>query len=362
MITVISNTCTSFTTSNFRADNSGSLYQSLDTKVIVTSDGNCTWLAPIILKSECKIDVEFFPFDEQSCLLQFGSWTYSSKSIDVNPLEGEADLGNYITNGEWDITDVKATRHEDFYPCCKEPYPSIIFTVRVRRRMLYYVSNLIIPCAVIAALAFLSFYLPVDSGERISLVITVLLAMTVYMLMVSNSMPPTSEVIPLIGKYYLAVMIEIALCLVATCMTIRWHHNDTPMPKWLHSIVVRVFGKLFCANGSEQPYLNSLSATSYNVSNNQTATPPGYQPNNNTNNTTVQLREITTNPASNMTSIYQDLAVLAKKAESEDTEEAVRHDWKKAAQVLDRLFFVVFLVTFILFSVILFAAIPKYAN
>ena len=363
MITVISNTCTSFTTSNFRADNSGSLYQSLDTKVIVTSDGNCTWLAPIILKSECKIDVEFFPFDEQSCLLQFGSWTYSSKSIDVNPLEGEADLGNYITNGEWDITDVKAKRHEDFYPCCKEPYPSIIFTVRVRRRMLYYVSNLIIPCAVIAALAFLSFYLPVDSGERISLVITVLLAMTVYMLMVSNSMPPTSEVIPLIGKYYLAVMIEIALCLVATCMTIRWHHNDTPMPKWLHSIVVRVFGKLFCANGSEQPYLSSHSATSYNVSNNQTATPPGYQPNNNTNNTTVQLREITTtNQASNMTSIYQDLAVLAKKAESEDTEEAIRHDWKKAAQVLDRLFFVVFLVTFILFSVIIFAAIPKYAN
>ena len=278
----------------------------------------------------------------------------------MNPVEDEADLGSYITNGEWDIIDIKAKRHEDFYPCCEEPYPSIIFTVRVRRRMLYYVSNLIIPCAVIAALAFLSFYLPVDSGERISLVITVLLAMTVYMLMVSNSMPPTSEVIPLIGKYYLAVMIEIALCLVATCMTIRWHHNDTPMPRWLHSIVVRVFGKIFCANGSEQPYLSSPSATSYDVTNNQMATPPGYQPNNNTN--AVQLREITSNPTSDMSRIYQDLTVLAKKAQSEETEDAIRHDWKKAAQVLDRLFFAVFLVTFLLFSVIIFAAVPKYKN
>lgn len=328
----------------------------------MTSDGNCTWLAPIILKIECKIDVEFFPFDEQSCLLQFGSWTYSGLSIDVHPKEKQADLGNYITNGEWDIIDIKAKRHEDFYPCCEEPYPSIIFTVRVRRRILYYVSNLIIPCAVIAALAFLSFYLPVDSGERISLVITVLLAMTVYMLMVSNSMPPTSEVIPLIGKYYLAVMIEIALCLVATCMTIRWHHNDTPMPRWLHSIVVRVCGKFFCANGSERPFLDAPSPNGYNVNNNQMAlaTRSEYQHPNSTNTRTVQLREITSNPTTDMESIYKDLSVLSKKAENDETEEGIRHDWKKAAQVLDRLFFVIFLVTFILFSVIIFTAIPNY--
>jgi hypothetical protein len=279
-------------------------------------------------------------------------------------MEEQADLSNYIKNGEWDIIDVKTKRHEDFYPCCAEPYPSIIFTVRVRRRMLYYVSNLIVPCAVIAALAFLSFYLPVDSGERISLVITVLLAMTVYMLMVSNSMPPTSEVIPLIGKYYLAVMIEIALCLVATCITIRWHHNDTPMPRWLHSIVVRVCGKFFCANGSERPFLDTPSTNSYNMNNNQNAlaTITAYQHHGTSNTNTVQLREITTYPPSDMESIHKDLTMLSNKAESDETEEAIRHDWKKAALVLDRFFFVIFLVTFLLFTVIIFAAVPKYKN
>ena len=279
-------------------------------------------------------------------------------------MEEQADLSNYIKNGEWDIIDVKTKRHEDFYPCCAEPYPSIIFTVRVRRRMLYYVSNLIVPCAVIAALAFLSFYLPVDSGERISLVITVLLAMTVYMLMVSNSMPPTSEVIPLIGKYYLAVMIEIALCLVATCITIRWHHNDTPMPRWLYSIVVRVCGKFVCANGSERPFLDTPSTNSYNMNNNQNAlaTITAYQHHGTSNTNTVQLREITTYPPSNMESIHKDLTVLSKKAESDETEEAIRHDWKKAALVLDRFFFVIFLVTFLLFTVIIFAAVPNYKS
>ena len=230
--------------------------------------------------------------------------------------------------------------------------------------MLYYVSNLIIPCAVIAVLAFLSFYLPVDSGERISLVITVLLAMTVYMLMASNSMPPPSEVIPLIGKYYLSVMIELALCLVATCVTIRWHHNDTPMPRWLHSMVVRVFGKLCCANGSERPFLDTSSKYSYNVNNNQTAgaTTTEYRHLNSTSTNTVQLQGITASSNTGMESIYKDLTVLSKKVESEVTEEAIRHDWKKAAQVLDRLFFVVFLLTFVLFSIHIFAVTPEDKN
>jgi len=35
------------------------------TKIVVDSDGWCKWLAPIIVSSSCKIDVKYFPFDEQ---------------------------------------------------------------------------------------------------------------------------------------------------------------------------------------------------------------------------------------------------------------------------------------------------------
>ncbi|CAI9612713.1 unnamed protein product [Staurois parvus] len=112
----------------------------------------------------------------------------------------EADISNYISNGEWDLVDVPGKRNELYYDCCKEPYPDVTYTVTMRRRTLYYGLNLLIPCVLISGLALLVFLLPADSGEKISLGITVLLSLTVFMLLVAEIMPATSDSVPLIGK------------------------------------------------------------------------------------------------------------------------------------------------------------------
>lgn len=54
-----------------------------------------------IFKSSCHIDVRWFPFDVQRCDLKFGSWTYDGWSLDLQMIE--ADLTDYIANGEWDL-------------------------------------------------------------------------------------------------------------------------------------------------------------------------------------------------------------------------------------------------------------------
>lgn len=43
--------------------------------VVINYKGEMLWVPPAIYKSSCIIDVEFFPFDEQTCHLIFGSWT-----------------------------------------------------------------------------------------------------------------------------------------------------------------------------------------------------------------------------------------------------------------------------------------------
>lgn len=61
-----------------------------------------------------------------------------------------------------------SSRNEKFYTCCDEPYLDITFNITMRRKTLFYTVNLIIPCMGISFLTILVFYLPSDSGEKVS--------------------------------------------------------------------------------------------------------------------------------------------------------------------------------------------------
>ena len=63
-------------------------------RLIVKHDGNVSWLNPMIFTSSCEIDITFFPLDDQSCQLKFGSWSYSSNFLDVHPRRASADLSS----------------------------------------------------------------------------------------------------------------------------------------------------------------------------------------------------------------------------------------------------------------------------
>lgn len=45
------------------------------------------WEPPAIYKSSCEINVEYFPYDEQTCFMKFGSWTYNGAQVDLRHLD-----------------------------------------------------------------------------------------------------------------------------------------------------------------------------------------------------------------------------------------------------------------------------------
>jgi hypothetical protein len=63
---------------------------------------------------------------------------------------------------------ILSLRSEKFYTCCVESYLDITFNITMRRKTLFYTVNLIIPCMGISFLTILTFYLPSDSGEKVS--------------------------------------------------------------------------------------------------------------------------------------------------------------------------------------------------
>ncbi|KAH3866419.1 hypothetical protein DPMN_029482, partial [Dreissena polymorpha] len=165
---------------------------------MVYSDGRVFWGPVVRFKSSCKIDITFFPFDDQVCSLKLGSWAYNGYQVDVIKRSNTIDLSNYVDNGEWKLIGIKVTRNSVIYNCCDEPFPDVTFYIRLRRRVKYYFMNIIIPCIILSFLCLAGFLLPPESGEKITLGLSVLLTITVFMLMVADKMPQTSESVSLI--------------------------------------------------------------------------------------------------------------------------------------------------------------------
>ncbi|XP_059080783.1 neuronal acetylcholine receptor subunit alpha-7-like isoform X10 [Tigriopus californicus] len=211
------------------------------TNVVVNSNGSCTYIPPGIFKSTCKIDITWFPFDDQDCEMKFGSWTYNGFKLDLQLNGEEGDTSTYVMNGEWSLLGVPGQRNEVFYDCCPEPYLDVTFTIKIRRRTLYYFFNLIVPCVLIASMAVLGFTLPPDSGEKLSLGVTILLSLTVFLNMVSATMPVTSDN-PLLGTYFNCIMFMVASSVVTTIMILNYHHRlaDThEMPNWVRCVFLQ---------------------------------------------------------------------------------------------------------------------------
>ena len=229
------------------------------TKATVEYTGKVHWEPPAIYKSSCAIDVEFFPFDEQTCSMKFSSWTYDGSHLDLkhkdqpDDLDGEVDIQtaidmtDYYRSFIWDVMSVPARRNIVHYPCCPESYPDVTFHITIRRKTLFYTVNLIIPCVAISFLTVLVFYLPSDSGEKVTLCISILLSLTVFFLLLSDLIPPTSLVVPLIGKYLLFTMILVTLSIIITVVVLNVHYRSPVthvMSPWVRKVFLHILPRL----------------------------------------------------------------------------------------------------------------------
>lgn len=117
----------------------------------------------------------------------------------------------------------------------------------MRRKTLFYTVNLIIPCMGISFLTVLVFYLPSDSGEKVTLSISILLSLTVFFLLLAEIIPPTSLVVPLLGKYLLFTMILVTLSICVTVVVLNVHFRTSSthkMAPWVKRVFLQVLPRL----------------------------------------------------------------------------------------------------------------------
>ncbi|XP_032230354.2 neuronal acetylcholine receptor subunit alpha-10 isoform X2 [Nematostella vectensis] len=340
----------------------GTLYQ-FKTKVQLFNDGLCVWYAPTIIQSGCNIDITYFPFDDQLCELKFGSWTYNGLEVNIVQMLDQADLKFYMKSSEFQLISAKAKRNVNTFSCCPEPYPDVTFYLHLRRKPGFFLYNIIIPCLVITSLAVLTFVLPPEIGERVTLVIESFLALSFVVLMVSDSVPVTSDNTPLIVKFLLISMCEIGGALVANCISLNLY-KLYPMPQWVRVVFLHYLARMLCIDTGHPKSdvdkdfmkLDTLEKKLYNVAKKHSESRTGSSP-------TSPLLSHQSSPSltdHHLGKIADGMAAVARCSQLEVEAKINKDFWIFTSRIVDRMFLLVFIVAFIVSSGMIFSQVPEH--
>ncbi|XP_055796224.1 5-hydroxytryptamine receptor 3A-like [Salvelinus fontinalis] len=195
----------------------------------VNSSGMVKNNKPIQVVSACDLELYAFPFDKQNCTLTFRSWLHSVNEVNLTLWRSAEEIANdqksFMDDGEWELLSVPSRywhlRLDD------RDYAHIQFNVLIRRRPLLYVVSLLIPSIFLMVVDIISFYLPPNSGTRITFKTSILLGYTVFRVNLMNEMPATTIRTPLIGVFFAVCMALLVLNLSISIFVVKLlHHNE----------------------------------------------------------------------------------------------------------------------------------------
>jgi len=187
-------------------------------QVVIYKDGSVTYIPPFVLKTTCKIDTTWFPFDEQNCDIKFGSWTFNGFKLDVEMASEEGDLSTYVTNDNWELIGMPGKRNEVIYECCPEPYLDITYTLKLKRRTGEYISQVIIPQYLFAFICILSGIIP-SSLPLPRILVKFLMIILICGLKGARHIPSNSVLALMIGNNFLIMTISLLYDVIMIAIT-----------------------------------------------------------------------------------------------------------------------------------------------
>ncbi|XP_072011940.1 5-hydroxytryptamine receptor 3A-like [Engystomops pustulosus] len=199
----------------------------------------------------CMFHTYFFPFDSHNCTLSFRSQQHSIEHINMSLWSSannlKKDLLKFYNQGEWELVQVHTSYRletdED------QDYAVLMFHIIFKRHPLYYVVNLIIPSVFLMILDIIGFYLPIESGERITFKITLLLGYSVFLIIVTETLPASAHTTPIIDSYFLVCLALLVISLTESIFIVRIvskKNIHTKVPTWIKKLVLGKLSVIVC--------------------------------------------------------------------------------------------------------------------
>ncbi|KAF7259642.1 hypothetical protein EG68_02635 [Paragonimus skrjabini miyazakii] len=223
-----------------------------NSRLNVEFTGLTTWLYGVILNVACPLDFTQFPFDTQTCYLIISPWQSSTRQITLQPMQhGPTVDNNYLPNSnvsEWQIQSIGFSL-ENYKSQMNISYQYIKVAVSLKRQPLYFTIMVLIPFSMLSCLACLIFTLE-KTGDRLSVALSLILSMTMYVVIVSSNAPRSMRTVPLMGIFLLN---QLGFLFVATVLAVlnnrliryvtNLDNSDGNCSEWKHAPVATILEK-----------------------------------------------------------------------------------------------------------------------
>ncbi|KAM9788458.1 5-hydroxytryptamine receptor 3B, partial [Neosynchiropus ocellatus] len=311
--------------------------------VYVNSSGSVKNYRPMQVVLACNLEMYAFPFDKQNCSLTFRSWLHSVKEIDLGLWRSAEAITNdkkeFMNDGEWELLAIPSSYwhvHQD-----DMGYAHIQFNVLIRRRPLLYVVGLLIPSIFLMLVDVISFYLPLNSGTRITFKISILLGYTVFRVNLTDELPVTAVQIPLIGVFFAVCMAMLMLSLTKSILVVKLlHHSEKEVRQM--SVSACLLDKYGSA-GHDFPESALTSVKTLDQSGDFDLDPS-------LDDDLLSLDEMHDPAPSGLEWLHQELVSLREAFSQEDSESSAQGEWLALCSKLDRFLFRFYLLVLGLYT------------
>ncbi|KAH9512562.1 hypothetical protein Btru_038797 [Bulinus truncatus] len=194
---------------------------------IVTSNGNVTVRSLSYTTFRCSVDFQRYPFDSQTC--SFGFYYLPPTLTDVLPVTLLEDIiqsefvkrDPYVYPGEWVQEGTSWNYSKD---ANHQSYPT--YFVKVKRQPAYYVITILFPMTLTSLMIPLVFVIPVESGEKISYLVTIYTSTAIFLTYISDVMPRSLSSVPYLAILLSEVMCEGFVVILATLCVVKKYKGD----------------------------------------------------------------------------------------------------------------------------------------
>ncbi|KAL3855538.1 hypothetical protein ACJMK2_014745 [Sinanodonta woodiana] len=221
-----------------------------NTLMRINNDGSAEWTPGGIYETHCDCDVTYYPLDTQTCSVVLSTWAYTANEISLSLGSPVVDKTYFSENGEWQLLSVSGLETSSTRE--SQSFSRLKFNIKLRRRPLFHILNTIIPVVVMATLIVMVFKLPPESGERIGMSLTALLAYAVYLTLISDNIPKTSVSASILSIYLTIILCLSALTVILTNVVLDLYFNieGDDVPAWLNRFTYNVMVKFSCWKGT----------------------------------------------------------------------------------------------------------------